>query len=103
MTVRFLRAPEPSRPRFKLEGAWASAAFAARTTAAAQLALLAAWALGLQHTHWAAMSVWLIAQPTRGLLFEKSVLRVVGTFAGAGASLALSTMFGDRPGAPSRG
>lgn len=90
-------APEPpsTRSRWRLDAAWASAAFAARTTAAAQLALLAAWALGLRHTHWAAMTVWLTAQPTRGLLLDKSVLRVVGTLAGAAVGFVLLALFLD--------
>lgn len=49
-------ATSPLSRRWRLDAGWASAAFAARTTAAAQLALLAAWALGLHHTHWAAMT-----------------------------------------------
>jgi uncharacterized membrane protein YccC len=73
----------------------ASAAFAARTTAAAQLSLLAAWSLGLKHTHWAAMTVWLTAQPTRGLLLDKSVLRVVGTLVGAAVGFGLLSVFLD--------
>ena len=85
------RPPEPSsaRSRWRFDGSWTSAAFAARTTAAAQLSLLAAWSLGLKHTHWAAMTVWLTAQPTRGLLLDKSVLRVVGTLVGAAVGFGL--------------
>lgn len=86
-------ASAPRRRRWAIEGARASAGFAVRTTAAAQLALLAASALGLHHTHWAAMSVWLVAQPTRGLLLEKSILRVVGTLVGAAAGFALLALF----------
>lgn len=81
---------------WRLAGARASAGFAARTTIAAQLALLSAAALGLHNSHWAAMTVWLVAQPTRGLLLEKSALRVAGTLVGAGAGFALLALSPDR-------
>ncbi len=82
--------------RWRIEGARASAGFAVRTTAAAQTALLSASALGLHHTHWAAMTVWLVAQPTRGLLLDKSVLRIAGTLAGAAVGFGLLALFPDR-------
>jgi uncharacterized membrane protein YccC len=85
--------PTPAPSRRRLDAGWASAAFAARTTAAAQLALVAAWSLDLRHTHWAAMTVWLTAQPTRGLLLDKSVLRVVGTLFGAAVGFTLLALF----------
>ena len=86
----------PRRPRWRVEGARASAGFAIRTTVAAQLALLSAAALGLHHVHWAAMTVWLVAQPTRGLLLEKSLLRVAGTLVGAAVGFWLLALFPDR-------
>lgn len=57
--------------------------FTLRTTAAALLALAVAESLGIQHPWWAAMTVWLVAQPTRGLLLERSLARLVGTICGA--------------------
>ncbi|HET9596425.1 MAG TPA: FUSC family protein [Anaeromyxobacteraceae bacterium] len=89
-------ATSPRQPRWRVEGARASAGFAVRTTVAAQLALLSATALGLHHVHWAAMSVWLVAQPTRGLLLEKSLLRVAGTLVGAAVGFGLLALFPDR-------
>ena len=86
----------PRRPRWPVEGARASAGFAVRTTVAAQVALLSASALGLHNTHWAAMTVWLVAQPTRGLLLEKSILRIAGTLVGAAAGFGLLALFPDR-------
>jgi uncharacterized membrane protein YccC len=83
-------------PRLRVEGARASAGFAIRTTVAAQVALLSASALGLHNTHWAAMTVWLVAQPTRGLLLEKSLLRVAGTLVGAAVGFGLLALFPDR-------
>lgn len=57
--------------------------FAIRTTVAALLALTSAHLLGIHHPWWAAMTVWLVAQPTRGLLIERSLARLTGTIWGA--------------------
>lgn len=59
------------------------AIFALRTTSAALCAFAVAWSLGIHHPWWAAMTVWLVAQPTRGLLLERSIARLVGTVCGA--------------------
>ena len=37
-----------------------------RTAFAACIAVLAAWALGLEHPQWAGMTVWAASQPLRG-------------------------------------
>jgi uncharacterized membrane protein YccC len=58
-------------------------ASAIRTTAAALLALAFAQMLDIHHPWWAAMTVWLVAQPTRGLLIERSLARLIGTICGA--------------------
>lgn len=65
--------------------------FGLRTALASWLALVAATLLGLSSAHWAAMTVWFVAQPDRGALFEKSLFRVLGTIVGAqaGALIAL--------------
>lgn len=60
--------------------------FGFRTGIAACLSLVFAWALGLEHPQWAAMTVWAVSQPTRGLLIEKAAYRALGTL--------LGTMFG---------
>lgn len=54
-----------------------------RTAIAACVALVAAWALGLQHPQWAAMTVWAASQPVRAHLIEKSLFRALGTVIGA--------------------
>lgn len=59
--------------------------FTLRTTAAALLAFAVTESLGIHHPWWAAMTVWLVAQPTRGLLLERSLARLVGTICGASA------------------
>jgi uncharacterized membrane protein YccC len=64
-------------------------AFALRTALVACFAMACAWAFGLDHPQWAAMTVWAAAQPTRGRLVEKALFRLVGTLSGAGAGIAL--------------
>jgi uncharacterized membrane protein YccC len=71
--------------------------FAVRTTAAAVLALLAATSLGLSHPHWAAMTVWLVAQPTRGLILERSLARLAGSALGAALGFLLVRYLSDTP------
>ncbi|RUO69665.1 FUSC family protein [Idiomarina ramblicola] len=56
--------------------------FGFRTGIAACLSLIFAWALGLEHPQWAAMTVWAVSQPTRGLLVEKAAYRALGTLLG---------------------
>ncbi|MDO1583985.1 FUSC family protein [Rhizobium oryzicola] len=58
--------------------------FCGRTAIAGCLAMLVAFALGLHHPQWAAMTIWVVAQPTRGLWLEKSLSRIAGTLIGAG-------------------
>ena len=53
----------------------------------AWLSFLIAVLLKVDNPYWAAMPVWVIAQSTRGLLFERALYRVVGTLLGAGAGL----------------
>ncbi|MGV2130419.1 FUSC family protein [Agrobacterium vitis] len=54
-----------------------------RTTLAAILAMALATLLQIHHPYWAAMTVWLVAQPTRGLVVERGLARLVGTIIGA--------------------
>ena len=63
--------------------------FAVRTTVAALTALTVADALQTGHPWWAAMTVWLVAQPTRGLLLERVLARFAGSVAGAAAGAAI--------------
>jgi uncharacterized membrane protein YccC len=60
-----------------------------RTAVASILALAIAYALHLDRPYWAAMTVWLVAQPTRGLQLERGVFRVFGTIVGSAAGLAM--------------
>ncbi|MDF3853762.1 FUSC family protein [Paracoccus sp. P2] len=63
--------------------------FASRTALACCLAVLVAWAMGLEHPQWSGMSVWAAAQPLRGQLLEKAFFRFAGTLVGTGAGVLL--------------
>src|SRR5690606_36753924 len=56
--------------------------FGLRTALASCLALAVAWLMGLEHPQWAAMTVWAVSQPVRGMLVEKSLFRALGTLIG---------------------
>lgn len=71
------------RTRQALAQARAPLVFSLHTTAAALLALALANAAGIHHPWWAAMTVWLVAQPTRGLFIERCIARLAGSVAGA--------------------
>ena len=60
-----------------------------RTAFAACIAVLAAWALGLEHPQWAGMTVWAASQPLPGQLLEKSFFRTTGTIIGTAAGVVL--------------
>lgn len=64
-----------------------------RTALAALVALVLANALGIDSPGWAAMTVFLVSQPTRGLLKARSFYRVAGTVVGAfvGAGMIVAT------------
>ncbi|MGM0915715.1 MAG: FUSC family protein [Pseudomonadota bacterium] len=63
--------------------------FSLRTALAACLALVVAWAIGLEHPQWSAMTVWAASQPVRELLVEKSLYRALGTLVGTAVGLLL--------------
>lgn len=61
----------------------AAAAQAARLALAAWLAFSIAALLRVQNAYWAAMPIWVVAQPSRGLLLERALYRLCGTLLGA--------------------
>ena len=69
--------------------------FGLRTGIAACLSLMIAWALGLEHPQWSAMTVWAVSQPTRGLLLEKAAYRALGTLLGTVVGMILVVTAGD--------
>lgn len=69
--------------------------FGFRTGIAACLSLVFAWALGLEHPQWSAMTVWAVSQPTRGLLLEKAAYRILGTLLGTVVGMLLVVTTGN--------
>jgi uncharacterized membrane protein YccC len=72
-------------------------AFALRTAFVACFAMACAWALGLDHPQWSAMTVWAASQPTRGRLIEKALFRLAGTLSGATVGVVLVLISGLNP------
>lgn len=69
---------------------WKSWIFAAKTTAAALIALLVAFTFNLDQPQWTLLTVFIVAQPRRdGAVLGKSFYRIIGTFAGATVALVL--------------
>ncbi|KFI27850.1 hypothetical protein CN97_19595 [Haematobacter massiliensis] len=68
--------------------------FTGLTALAACLSLIVAWALGLEHPQWSAMSVWAATLPVRGQLLEKAANRFLGTVVGALFGMGLMVVSG---------
>lgn len=83
---RWLYAPTP-----------AALAFAIRTTLAAQLSLIIAMWMELDDPQWAPMTVWIVAQGSRGESLSKSKWRIAGTAVGVVTSIALISAFPQYP------
>jgi uncharacterized membrane protein YccC len=67
--------------------------FGLLTAFSAWAAVALAMSLDVPNAHWAGITVFTVAQPTRELLFRKAFWRIVGTLAGAGMGvLMLATM-----------
>ncbi|AQS83529.1 MAG: FUSC family protein [Acetobacter aceti] len=84
--LRWLYAPTP-----------AALGFAVRTTAAAMMAQVIAMWMELDDPQWAAMTVWIVAQGSRGESLSKSRWRIVGTAIGVIMSIALISAFPQYP------
>lgn len=63
--------------------------FALRTALAGFVALAVAYALGLEHPHWAAMSAWASSQPMREHLLSRGIYRFSGSVVGVAFAVAL--------------
>ena len=72
-------------------------AFSLRTWFASMLALYIAFALQLDAPYWAWITVWIVAQPTSGMMLSKSLFRVIGTVAGALLAVVLISLFAQAP------
>nr|WP_242012410.1 FUSC family protein [Acetobacter lambici] len=82
LPLSWLLAPTPS-----------AIGFALRTTAAALIALVIALWMELDDPQWAAMTVWIVAQGSRGESLSKARWRLVGTAIGVVMSITLISAF----------
>jgi uncharacterized membrane protein YccC len=71
--------------------------FAARTFAAAMLAVYVALSVGLDRPYWAMATVYIVSQPLSGSLRSKAVYRLLGTLIGAAATVMLVPNLVDAP------
>src|SRR5476649_890412 len=71
--------------------------FALRTWLASMLALYIAFSLQLESPYWAWLTVWIVAQPSPGMLLSKSLYLILGTIAGAILGIALIALFAQTP------
>ncbi|RTL95136.1 MAG: FUSC family protein [Hyphomicrobiales bacterium] len=71
--------------------------FALRTVSAGLIALLAAYALKLDHPQWAMMTVFIVAQPVAGMVLAKGFYRLLGTLAGGLAAIGITYLSGTNP------
>ncbi|WP_321932156.1 FUSC family protein [Paraburkholderia guartelaensis] len=97
-----VKLPDLTALRTSLRGAlpspsWVSIGFAVRTTVASLIALYIAFRMNLDDPKWAAMTVWIVAQNSRGMTLSKSQYRILGTAIGAVAALALVALFAQTP------
>lgn len=76
---------------------WSGIGFALRNTAASLTALHIAFLLDLDSPKWAAMTVWIVAQGSRGMTLSKSWYRALGTLSGACIAILLIAGFAQTP------
>ena len=76
---------------------WDRFGFAVRTWLSSVMALYIAFALQLESPYWAWLAVWIIAQPSPGMMVAKSLYLVLGTLVGAVLGIALISLFSQAP------
>src|SRR5476651_70822 len=86
--IRFEFIPAKMRPAL---------VFALSTWLTSMLALYIAYALQLDAPFWACLTVWLVANPTPGMVLSKSLYRALGTIAGAILGIVLIALFAQTP------
>jgi uncharacterized membrane protein YccC len=86
-----MRAGEPFLVRH------ADLVFALKTFAASMLALVIALAIDLPRPYWAMATVYITSQPLAGATSSKAFFRVIGTFVGATATVAMIPSLIDAP------
>ena len=90
----FKTLPPPSIPGVT----WDGVAYSVRTAGASLIALYIAFCMNLDDPKWAAITVWVVAQNSRGMSVSKSQYRILGTALGAVAALVLVALFAQTPG-----
>jgi uncharacterized membrane protein YccC len=61
------------------------------------LATIAAFALQLDNPWWAAISAWVISSPDKSALWQKGIMRILGTIAGCALGYELAAQLEGRP------
>lgn len=74
-----------------------AAIFSIKAYAAAMLALYLALSIGLQRPYWAFLTSYIVAQPLAGAVVSKAMFRVIGTFIGALAAVAMVPALDNAP------
>ncbi|WP_338465587.1 FUSC family protein [Novosphingobium sp. ZN18A2] len=74
-----------------------AALFSLKAYAAAMLALYIAFSIGLQRPYWAFLTAYIVAQPLAGAVLSKAMFRVIGTFVGAIAAVAMVPVLVNSP------
>ncbi|WP_086650175.1 FUSC family protein [Acetobacter cibinongensis] len=87
--------PKPWRDKLKwlIQPSLADLAFAVRSAFAAGLSLLIAMWMELDSPQWAPLSVWVVAQSSRGESLSKARWRIIGTVVGCCVGVALIAAF----------
>ena len=76
---------------------WGDVAFAVRSALAAGLSLVIAMAMELDSPQWAPLTVWVVAQSSRGESLSKARWRIAGTLLGCCVAVGLIAAFPQSP------
>jgi uncharacterized membrane protein YccC len=76
---------------------WDRLSFALRQWLAAMLTLYICFALQIESPYWALLAVWIVAQPTPGMVLAKSLYFILGTIVGATLGFILIALFAQTP------
>jgi uncharacterized membrane protein YccC len=77
--------------------AWDMVGFALRTWLTAMLALYVSFVFQLESAYWTLLAVWILAQPTPGMMLSKSLYFALGTVVGAFLGIVLIALFSQTP------
>lgn len=86
-----------ARPLVPVDLGWRNIVFSLRTAAAAVLALAICYRIELGDPQWAALTVYLLAQPTVGAALSKGLWRAIGTVLGGITGLGIVALLAEAP------